>query len=225
MAPEIAAEAMRAYAEETNRLNRERRSNADVWQVEQVKVEKQIRGIIEAIKEGMFHPSMKTEMDTLEARKAELATLLSDVHDAAPDLLPSASAIYARKVGRLTEALNRPEERLEAAEALRTLIEKVVLTPGPNRGEIDAMLYGELGTILNWIERQAIGKAEKRNTPGAMLTGVSVSVVAGAGLVLKLQKSQVENKAGLCGCFSALFFCMCITPSLMPSTPSSPIRT
>ncbi len=29
MAPEIAAEAMRAYAEETNRLNRERRSSGD----------------------------------------------------------------------------------------------------------------------------------------------------------------------------------------------------
>ncbi|GBQ88899.1 hypothetical protein AA23498_0491 [Acetobacter nitrogenifigens DSM 23921 = NBRC 105050] len=62
-----------------------------------------------------------------------------------PDLLPSASAVYARKVGRLTDALNRPEERLEAAEALRALIEKVVLTPGPNRGEIDAMLYGVTG--------------------------------------------------------------------------------
>ncbi|WP_249206658.1 hypothetical protein [Gluconobacter cerinus] len=57
----------------------------------------------------------------------------------------------------MADALNRPEERLEAAEALRALIEKVVLTSDPNRGEIDAMLYGELGTILNWIERQAIG--------------------------------------------------------------------
>jgi len=179
-APEIAAEAMRAYAEETNRLNRERRPNADVWQVKQVKVEKQIRSIIEAIKKGMFHPSMKAEMDTLEASKTELASLLADVPDDVPDLLPSALAVYARKVGRLTDALNRPEERLEAAEALRALIEKVVLTPGPNRGEIDAMLYGELGTILTWIERQAIGKAEKRNTPGAMLTGVLVSLVAGA---------------------------------------------
>ncbi|WP_233129145.1 DNA resolvase [Acetobacter sp. DsW_54] len=205
MAPEIAAEAMRAYAEETNRLNRERRSNTDVWQVEQVKVEKQIQGIIEAIKEGMFHPSMKAEMDTLEARKAELASLLSDVPDDVPDLLPSASAVYARKVGRLTDSLNRPEERLEAAEALRALIEKVVLTPGPNRGEIDAMLYGELGMILSWIERQAIGKVEKRNTPGAMLTGVSVSVVAGAGLLLKLRQSQGENKAGLDNCFEKIF--------------------
>ena len=81
----------------------------------------------------------------------------------------------------MADALNRLEERLEAAEALRALIEKVVLTPGPNRGEIDAMLYGELGTILTWIERQAIGKAKNTNTPGAVLTGVSVSVVAGVG--------------------------------------------
>lgn len=77
-------------------------------------------------------------------------------------MLPSASASYARKVGRLTDTLNRPEERLEAAEALRALIEKVVLTPGPNRGEIDAILYGELRTILTWIERQTIGKAKKK---------------------------------------------------------------
>lgn len=67
MAPEVAAEAMRAYAEETNRLNRERRSNGDAWKAELVMLEKQIRGIIEAIKAGMFHESMKAEMDALEA--------------------------------------------------------------------------------------------------------------------------------------------------------------
>ncbi|MER9082081.1 hypothetical protein [Mesorhizobium sp. M0895] len=65
----------------------------------------------------------------------------------------------------MTEALNRPEGRAEAAEALRKFIEKIVLRPGHNRGEIDATLYGELGTILNWIERQTIGKAEKRTLP------------------------------------------------------------
>ena len=34
MAPEVAAEAMRAYAEEMNRLNRERRLNSDGWRAE-----------------------------------------------------------------------------------------------------------------------------------------------------------------------------------------------
>ncbi len=181
MAPEIVEEAMRAYAEETNRLNRERRSSGDAWKAELVKIEKQIRGIIEAIKAGMFHESMKAEMDTLEARKTELNTLLADAPEDTPDILPSASAIYAKKVSALTKALNRKEERQEAAETLRGLIEKISLTPGPERGEIYVTLHGELGTILNWTERQAIGKATKTNTPGGDLTGVSLSVVAGAG--------------------------------------------
>ena len=51
------------------------------------------------------------------------------------DLLPTASAIYAKKVAALTEALNRSDERQEAAEALRVLIEKIVLTPGQRRGK------------------------------------------------------------------------------------------
>ncbi|MBT9373355.1 recombinase family protein [Rhizobium sp. CSW-27] len=180
MAPEIVEEAMRAYAEETNRLNRERRSSGDAWKAELIKIEKQIRAIIEAIKAGMFHESMKAEMDTLEARKSELNALLADAPEDTPDILPSASAIYAKKVSALTKALNHKEERQEAAETLRGLIEKISLTPGPERGEIYATLHGELGTILNWTERQAIGKATKTNTPGGDLTGVSLSVVAGA---------------------------------------------
>ncbi|WP_299363788.1 recombinase family protein [uncultured Paracoccus sp.] len=181
MAPEIVEEAMRAYAEETNRLNRERRSSGDAWKAELVKIEKQIRGIIEAIKGGMFHESMKAEMDTLEARKTELNTLLADAPEDTPDILPSASAIYAKKVSALTKALNRKEERQEAAETLRGLIDKISLTPGPERGEIYATLHGELGTILNWTERQAIGKVVKTTKPAADATGLSLSVVAGVG--------------------------------------------
>ena len=181
MAPEIVEEAMRAYAEETNRLNRERRSSGDAWKAELVKIEKQIRGIIEAIKAGMFHESMKAEMDTLEARKTELNSLLADVPEDTPDILPSASAIYAKKVSALTKALNRKEERQEAAETLRGLIEKISLTPGPERGEIYATLHGELSTILEWTERQAIGKAAKTTKPAADATGLSLSVVAGTG--------------------------------------------
>ena len=180
MAPEIVEEAMRAYAQETNRLNREQRSNGDTWRTELSKVEKQIAQIVEAIADGMYHPSMKAKMTGLESRKTELTLLLAEAPQDKPDLLPAASTIYAQKIAKLTEALNQPEDRPEAAETLRMLIEKIVLTPGPARGEIFATLHGELRTILEWTERQALGKATKTNTPGAVLTGVSVSVVAGA---------------------------------------------
>ncbi|WP_206613895.1 hypothetical protein [Paenirhodobacter populi] len=97
----------------------------------------------------------------LEARKKELAELLADIPEDVPDILPSVSAVYAKKVAVLTGALDRPDERPQAAEALRMLIEKIVLTPGPERGEIYATLHGELRTILEWTERQAVGKTFK----------------------------------------------------------------
>jgi site-specific DNA recombinase len=181
MSPEVVCDAMEAYAEEMNRLNRERRANGDGWRVELVKVQKEIHGIIEAIKAGMFQPSMKEAMDALEARKAELNTLLSESPADIPDMLPSAARVYAKRVVRLTEALNTPEDRAEAAEALRCLIEKIVLRPGNGRGELEATLFGDLGNILAWTERQAAEKPTKNNTPIVKTMGVSVSVVAGTG--------------------------------------------
>jgi site-specific DNA recombinase len=92
------------------------------------------------------------------------------------------SAIWL--VERLMEALNTPEDRNEAAEAIRALVEKITPRPGPHRGEIDATLHGELGTILGWIEAQAVGKPRKRETPAAFATGVSVSWLRGQDLNL-----------------------------------------
>ena len=129
----------------------------------------------------MFHESMKAEMDTLEARKKELSALLVDVPNDVPDMLARAAVIHASKVASLTHALNRPEEKPQAAEALRMLIERIVLTPGDERGEMFAALHGELRTILEWTERQAIGKTGRKTKPAAEAAGLSVSVVAGAG--------------------------------------------
>ena len=108
---------------------------------------------------------MKEKMTALEARKVKLTGLLAEAPQDTPDILPSASAIYAKKVSALTKALNRKEERQEAAGTLRGLIEKISLTPGPERGEIYATLHGELGTILNWTERQATEKAATTTNP------------------------------------------------------------
>jgi hypothetical protein len=35
------------------------------------------------------------------------------------------------------------------------------LEPGPERGEMNATLYGELGTILSWMTRQDSEKSTK----------------------------------------------------------------
>ena len=43
MAPEIAAEAMRAYAEETNRLKRERRASGEGYRSELAKIHRTLK--------------------------------------------------------------------------------------------------------------------------------------------------------------------------------------
>ena len=81
----------------------------------------------------------------------------------------------------MAAALNDPSEQAEAAEAIRGLIEKVSLRPGPNRGEVDATLHGELATIMRWGGAQPVGTNKKTDIPVAEARGMSVSVVAGAG--------------------------------------------
>jgi len=111
----------------------------------------------------------------LEAKQDELTERLSRAPVDIPDIHPNVAGIYRRKVERLAEALRQPQEREEAAEAIRALIERITLTPGPKRGQIDATLHGDLGTILEWTART--GQKNKTDTPSP---GVSVSVVAGA---------------------------------------------
>jgi site-specific DNA recombinase len=113
MAPEVAAAAMRAYAEETNRLNRARRSNGDAWRVELEKTERELEKAVDAILAGIPPLKLKDRIEMLEARKAELTALLAEAPDDVPDILPTASQIYAKK----------------AAEAIREHIQKIVLRP------------------------------------------------------------------------------------------------
>jgi len=150
MSPEAAAEAMKAYTEEINRLNHERRANARLWKAELAKIEQAISGIISAIEDGLYQPSMKARMQDLETRKADLTSQLAREQEDVPDMHPGTVEIYRRKIKRLTEALNVPEDRAEASNAIRALLEKIVITPGQDKGEIYATLHGDLAKILHW---------------------------------------------------------------------------
>jgi site-specific DNA recombinase len=179
MAPEMAAEAMRAYAEETNRLNRECRASSEGHRSELAKIRRTLKQMLSVIEEGGHTRGMTERMRELEAREDVLKGLLAQEPADIPDIHLNVSGIYRKKVERLTEALNNPKDRNEATEAIRALVKKITLRPGPNRGEIDATLHGELGVILGWIEAQATGKTRKRDTPAAKAVGVSVPVAAG----------------------------------------------
>ena len=175
LAPEAVARAMKAYAEETNRLNRERRASGATDRAELADIEKRIASMIAAIEEGGYVRGMSDRLRELEARQDELNERLAAVPTALPDIHPNIAGIYRRKVERLAEALADPRDRAEAADAIRGLIERIELTPGEKRGEMHATLRGDLGTILEWAGADSDGKAS-----GSLQRGMSVSVLAGA---------------------------------------------
>jgi site-specific DNA recombinase len=182
MAPEIAAEAVRAYVEETNRLNHQRRAVGAADKTELAKIVKAIDGLVEIAMEGRGTRALTDKLLALEARKDAIRARIAEVPIDVPDIHPNIAEIYRRKVERLSEALNQPAERDEAADAIRGLIERVTLTPGPKRGALDATLHGEFGAILDWVAAHEVKESRRDKTPSAGALGVlSVSLVAGTG--------------------------------------------
>ena len=207
MAPEAAAEAIRAYAEETNRLNRERRASGASDRRELAEIKKKIAAMIAAIEDGGYVRGMSDRLRELEARQDELAERLSAAPADLPDIHPNVAEIYRRKVARLAEAVNRPEDRDEAASAIRGLIERIVIAPGEKWGEVHATLHGDLATILEWT-----AKGDGKNRGGTSPPGLSVSAETGT----RFGVDFAQSRSGGAGDSGAPFRCRASRPAIRP---------
>ena len=125
----------------------------------------------------MYQPAMKGEMEEFEARKKELENLIATAEAPPPLLHPNMSKIYRERVSALAESLARAEDKAEAAEVLRTLIDQITLVPDGE--ELAIELRGDLAGILR------LGKQEETDflsEAGALDDLLSqLSLVAGAG--------------------------------------------
>jgi hypothetical protein len=153
------AVAVRAYAEEINRQNHERRAQAKTSRTALEKIERSIKGIMDAIEDGMYQPAMKARIGELMQQRAEIEDRLAETSVDPPDVHPNIAEHYRAKVIRLAKTLAEPESNGEAQEDIRSLVGEVVITPGDKRGESLAILRGELMAILNFA-------AGRRRSPG-----------------------------------------------------------
>jgi site-specific DNA recombinase len=174
MTPEIAAEAMRAYTQETNRLNRQRRSSEESVRQELAETNKAIAEIVRVIEQGGWHRALSDRLTELEAKQDSFTARLSNGPQDVPDIHPNISEAYRRRIERLTQALSHPDDALEAADAIREVIDRIVITPGQQRGENHVTLQGDLATILEWIERT--GKPGYKPATDIASSRLSVSV-------------------------------------------------
>ncbi|WP_245337291.1 hypothetical protein [Shinella sp. HZN7] len=130
------------------------------------------------IEQGGWHRALSDRLTELEAKQDSLTARLSDVPQVVPDIHPGIAETYRRRIERLTAALDHPDDAAEAAEAIREIIDRVVTTPGATRRDLSVTLQGELGTILDWIDRT--GKPGYKPAGDTTSTHLSVSVKARA---------------------------------------------
>jgi site-specific DNA recombinase len=116
MDPALFKEFCDEFTREMNRLRMEGRASIDSARSELGRIEKRIDATVDAIADGMYHPSMKEKMDGLEARKKELGTFLANAEEPPPLLHPEMANFYRLQVAELYDALQEEAEakRLKA---------------------------------------------------------------------------------------------------------------
>ena len=102
---------------------------------ELAEVRRRIDGLIRAIEEGLYEPSMKARMQGLERRREALEAELATATEPKPRLHPGLAEIYRQKVAALHEALAAEDGGHEVREA----------DPGPGRGDRAGAGGGQAG--------------------------------------------------------------------------------
>ena len=162
----------REFTKEMNRLRMEQRASLSGAKRELERVQRDIKKIIQAIKDGFGGPDLKAEWNGLQERKAAIQAQLDSADEPPPLLHPSLADLYQAKVEELAAALQRADTRLEASDMLRGLIESIVLSP--EGGQLRIELKGNLAAML------AAAQQTKRSPETGDLL-VPIQVVAGAG--------------------------------------------
>jgi site-specific DNA recombinase len=176
MSPELVREFIRAFQEEANRAAAERGQELRADRLHLEAVERKIAGIVAAVEEGNYSRALGERLAELERQQELLRDRLRDHPPSIVRLHPRLAEIYADKVQQLETSLNDPGIKGEAADVLRSLIDRVDLHPRGDRG-VDAMLHGDLVEILAFCdESNREGKLPKTGVSGSQL-----SVVAGRG--------------------------------------------
>ncbi|WP_035026326.1 recombinase family protein [Gemmobacter nectariphilus] len=195
MDPEAVAAFCEAYTAERNRLAAAATSSRTTMEKELATTKRDHAKLVDAIIAGVPADQVKDKMIALDARRKELEAQIAQA-DAAPApvrLHPKMSETYRERVAALIQGLADREGMEEAREAIRGLIEKIVLTPRAEGPGLTVELHGALASLLllatgapvHQVASMASVAQNDKSSAGAELQGVDIvdksMLVAGAG--------------------------------------------
>ncbi len=163
------------YTKHINELRQTRNAAINRYKKELQKLAADKEKIIEAIKNGIPASEVKDALNKIIERREELESYLEGKEEAPVLLHPNMSQRYQKEVEALRVSLNREETRTEAADLLRGLIDKIVLTPKASGTEYAIDLHGDLAGILT----VAAGKQQKISDHDPLLQQVKMMTESG----------------------------------------------
>jgi hypothetical protein len=170
---ELFEEFCEEFTREMNRLRMEHRASLSAAAREIERIEIRRKKLIEMVMNGVAPSEVREEMNANAACREELKAKLAAVDDPPPLLHPEMAGIYRAKVTELARALQDPDSRSEATEALRGLVDAIVLTPDQSGEALQIELRGNLAAMLGAAVQT------KRSSESDDLS-LQVSLVAGA---------------------------------------------
>lgn len=132
-----------------NHLHKEKNAAHKSNQDELIKLEKERKNLIQAIKDGIPASEIKDDLARVSRRQETLEQLLKAQSAPKPLLHPALASRFHESVKNLRHELNKDGTRNEATQHLRGLVDKIVLTPIQGKNDLQIDLYGDLAKILN----------------------------------------------------------------------------
>ena len=139
-----------AFTREMNSLRIEAGATLDAARSEIAWIDRRLKALMEALMDGtMPKEAIREHSHALYARKKDLERSLAEAVEPPPLLHPEMASFYRDQVAQLHDALHDDSEpsRRRASEAIRSLVDKIVLTP--KDGELAIEVHGALAGILN----------------------------------------------------------------------------
>lgn len=177
------------YAKHLNDLRSAQNATLKKHKIEAVRLEKERENIIQAIKDGVPADMIKDDLIRISEQQENLKKLMdSHCDEPQPLVHPTMSRRYREEVKALHKSMSE-QKNAQAKELIRSLIEKIVLTPKKGQADLSINLHGDLAGILTIatkdksLKRGAVKKERPESTVanGNHNFRPSVQLVAGAG--------------------------------------------
>lgn len=145
----LCEEFCKEYARRMNELHMRHNASIAGYRAELAKLERETDQMIRSITEGMSGTLFAKRSHIVQARKEELEALLASKKEEKVLFHPGMANRYQKEIRNLLGSLNSESNRAEAITILRSLIDRIVLTPTPSADRLVVDLIGDLAGILS----------------------------------------------------------------------------